>query len=595
MLKTFPTRVIEREIGPHETPYSHIVPKGFYANLVFRKSMIRLGSSRPEYAENLWRMCSRDILFYINTFAWTHDPRPEVKELPFITYEFQDDVILEIKRCIEEGEDLPIEKSRDMGATWMILMVYEWMWHFKGFNNFLIVSRNKDLVDKTNSPATLFWKIDNILNHQPGWLVPATIRTDMSLVNLDNSSVIDGESTTGDVARGGRYLSILLDEFATVSEGKKVLSSTRDATRCRIVNSTPKGKANAFFKFISKAVHKLTLHWTLHPGKAKGLTYDSEGRPTSPWYENELVRASDPMEIAQELDIDYLGSDYIFFTAKVIDKLKDRDACRPFYRGDLEFSLETCRPMKEEPFRSVENGPLRLWFHPLQDGSVPQGRYALGVDIAVGTGSSNSVVSVIDRDTGRKMAEYVNSRIPPHELAKVAVALARWFRGRKGSAFMAWEANGPGFLFGEQVIATGFRNFHYRQDRTSMKRTVSDKPGWWSTQDTKMALLGEYRRALSRAEFIQYSMESFEECEAYVFTTGGRVVHSATLSNDDPTDSGENHGDRVIADALAWMIAMSDAKTIPEAPLPEYGFGARFNARREAERKSRIEETAWAM
>lgn len=590
----YPTRVIEREIKEHEAPYAHLVPKDFYANLEFRKAMIRLGSANFEGAENLWVMCSRDILFYINTFIWTHDPRTPIKELPFITYPFQDEAILEIKRCVEQGEDLPIEKTRDMGATWMVLMVFQWFWQFKDFNNFLIVSRNQDLVDKSGSPDTLFWKLDHMLKRQPGWLRPAFSRKQLHLLNEDTGSVIDGESTTGDVGRGGRYTAMMLDEFASVTEGASVLSSSRDATKCRIINSTPKGKANAFYRFIAKARNKLTLHWTLHPIKAKGVTYGEDGRPTSPWYENEKARASHPMEIAQELDIDYLGSDYLFFAGKKFEEIKNRDCRMPLLRGDLDFNRTTCRP-EMDAFVSRDKGPLSLWILPLQDGSIPKGRYALGVDISVGTGSSNSVISVGDRDTGQKVAEYVNSHIAPHELAKVAVAMARWFAGPSGPGFMAWEGNGPGLIFGECVIETGYRNFYYRRDRTTMRKKISDKPGWWSTKETKMTMLGELRRALTSGDYVQRSRESFDECEAYVFTSGGKVMHSSSIANPDPTDTEDNHGDRVIADGLSWMVMQSNVKSVMEDKVPEYGFAARFNARRKAERIAAQEEVLWAV
>jgi len=573
-----------------DTPYLHLVPKGYYANLEFRARMIRLGSSSREAAENLWIMCSRDILFYVNTFVWTHDPRKKPTELPFITYDYQDEAILEIVRCIEEGEDLPIEKSRDMGATWMVLVAFEWFWHFRSFNNFLVVSRNQGLVDSSGSPDTLFWKLDFLLEKQPGWLKPPVSRILLHIQNLETGSVIDGESTTGDVARGGRYTSILLDEFASVPDGQKVLSASRDATRSRIINSTPKGRGNAFYRFVAKAANKLTLHWSLHPEKAKGLSCDAEGKPTSPWYEREKLRASHPMEIAQELDIDYLTSDYVFFSVPTLERLKTEDCRIPFFCGDIEFNMQTLQPMADA-FIDRERGPLNLWIFPKQDGNIPAGNYVLGVDISVGTGSSNSVISIGDKNTGQKVAEYVNAHLKPHELARVAVALARWFRSAKGPAFMVWESNGPGQIFGDMVIESKFRNFHYREDRTSILRKRSLKPGWFSTKESKMSLLGEYRRALSDGEFIQRSREALDEAESYIFTANGNVRHSSSVESSDPTDTGDNHGDRVIADALMWLGAKSVTPAIPDDRKPaSNSFGARFLSRRKAERKAGREE-----
>jgi hypothetical protein len=45
--------------------------------------------------------CADDILFYINTFAFTYNPRHAHKEWPFCTFPFQDDAVAHILHCIE--------------------------------------------------------------------------------------------------------------------------------------------------------------------------------------------------------------------------------------------------------------------------------------------------------------------------------------------------------------------------------------------------------------------------------------------------------------------------------------------------------------
>ena len=229
--------------------YYKSVPKDFEANLDFRKEMLELAAKDDRAREELWIACSRDLLFYINVFCWTYDPRKSKGVLPFITYNFQDESITSIRDCILEGRDLVIKKSRDMGASWMLLSVFEWFWHFKDGQSFLLVSRNEDYVDKTGNPKALFWKIDFLHKHQPNWLIPSITRTKLRLTNDENGSTIDGESTTGDVARGDRRTAIGLDEFAAfdVDSSYRALASTRDATRCRIFNSTPAGSSNAFY------------------------------------------------------------------------------------------------------------------------------------------------------------------------------------------------------------------------------------------------------------------------------------------------------------------------------------------------------------
>ena len=61
----------------------------------------------------------------------------------------------------------------------------------------------------------------------------------------------------------------------------------------------------------------------------------------SPWYDNEYKRCASPSEVGQELDIDFLGSDYQFFDSGTIDKLILGYCRDPDLVGDLEFPTLT--------------------------------------------------------------------------------------------------------------------------------------------------------------------------------------------------------------------------------------------------------------
>ncbi|QDP47824.1 MAG: putative terminase large subunit [Prokaryotic dsDNA virus sp.] len=532
--------------------YYDLVPKDYDKNLAYRSELLDEAIENPSVREELWIACSRDLLFYINMFGWTYDPRKANGVLPFITYKFQDESMRQIRDCILDGRDLVIKKSRDMGASWMLLTVFEWFWHFKDGQSFLLVSRNEDYVDKTGNPKALFWKIDFIHKHLPNWLIPNITRTKLRLTNEDNGSSIDGESTTGDVARGDRRTAIGLDEFAAfeVDSSYRALASTRDATRCRIFNSTPAGSSNAFYDIAhSDGFEQLGLHWSLHPEKAEGL-YEQGGKIRSPWYDAECKRCAHSQEIAQELDIDFAGSDYQFFDSKMLTRQIAEFAKPPMKVGDVQIHQESCTVMA---FHSAPKGRLRLWFDPGAASRVPtDGPFALGVDIATGTGSSNSVISIGNCKTGEKVAEFVDSRTRPEELGRIAVALARWFSDANGKgAYIVWEAPGPGRNFGDTVIESGYRNFYFKEDDAKLRKGSGSRiPGWWPTKDNKRALYAEYRDALANGRFLNRSKDALSECREIVYTAHGWIQHSKTNSSMDPSGARENHGDRPTADAL---------------------------------------------
>ena len=74
-----------------QNEFYDLVPKDPAQNLKFREEMVQMGSTDNNAAEEQYIMCSRDMLFYINTFCWTYDPRVGDGTLPFITYDFQNE------------------------------------------------------------------------------------------------------------------------------------------------------------------------------------------------------------------------------------------------------------------------------------------------------------------------------------------------------------------------------------------------------------------------------------------------------------------------------------------------------------------------
>jgi hypothetical protein len=149
-----------------------------------------------------------------------------------------------------------------------------------------LVSRNENLVDKSSDPKSLFWKLDFINDHLPKWMVPNHTRTKLHLLNEDNKSTIDGESTTGSVGRGDRRTAVMMDEFAAFDheDGYRALAATQQVTRTRFFNSTPAGVNNAHYDMIQLArstdsdVELMRFHWSNHPVQSAGLYSSTQGQ-----------------------------------------------------------------------------------------------------------------------------------------------------------------------------------------------------------------------------------------------------------------------------------------------------------------------------
>lgn len=613
------------------------IPKDVTANLLWRRRTLHRMSQDPAFAKTIHDRCSQDILFWINGFAWTFDPRPPSKsqsrllvgKIPMVTHGFQDLAIINLKGAIERGEDRLIEKSRDMGASWICLLVFLWFWLYRPYQTFLVGSRNQYYVDSPGNHKCLFWKLDFVLKHLPKSLLPNFARTKNNLSNLDNDSAIDGEAANDDFGSGDRRTAILLDEFAKVQKGIGTWTSTRDVSNCRIVNSTHKGTGTAYYKVSTTGIEKIRMHWSDHPEKAVGLytkrgdhyvfidslywsqianpeevaaDLDSkilakgvlltDGKLRSPWYALQCERAAHAFEIAQELDIDVMGSDQQFFLPQVVEEYKARHGRRPTHVGEIEYDYQTLEPIG---WRENPRGRFKLWME-LDPRGFPliQAKMALSADVAAGTGASNAAMSGANRDTREKVLGFADPHIRPEEFGKLAVATAKWL----GKAFMIWEQNGPGRQFGSSVVETGYRNIFFRSEndeKVAAKMTMV--PGVAPTKAVKLVWWGNYRRSIEQETFVNHCVEALDETLQYVYTTNGGVAHAGSRDTVDASGAADNHGDRATADALVWIV-IRDKEAVkaaaPKQPVnpPPGSFGYRQKQRRKRRAQGR-RETMW--
>lgn len=592
-------------------------------NLRLRRHVLKAARQNKRVQRALWEACRLDLFFFINVFVWQYNPQHVGNEIgPFITWECQERACLEIIAAIEQGGrvDVVIEKSREMGASWLCLLIMLWLFLFHPWKKFLLISRSADAVDKADDPDCLMWKLDFILEHLPAWLRGPVRRRRMSLRHLKTKSTITGQASTGKAGVGGRATAIFVDEFSQINEGFEVLHRTADTSGCRIFNFTHVGLDTAAYEMSTRVdVKKVVLHWSMHPEKNRGMyrwdaeahqverldpTYEyppdykfvMDGTPggpfaglRSPWYDAEERRRASKRAVAMDLDIDPRGATSQFFDAVLIKHLQATYCTDPYWEGEISFDLDTAKPLGFVPRKG---GPLKLWCHLDRWGRPPLSDYGAGADISAGTGATPSCLAIADQTTGEKVLEYTDPFIEPSDFAYVAVALCWAFKNADGEgARLAWEMQGPGIKFGEKVIELGYRNVYYRTDEFSLSKTVSDRPGWVPTRPNKRALLDDYRARLALHQFTNRSWGALDECLSYVYGTGGQVKHGKEDS-EDPSGARENHGDHVIADALCNKMIKKKPPAAPDKVV-EVKIGTLQWRRKLAEEQRRREES-WA-
>jgi hypothetical protein len=557
------------------------VPKRIQENLEWRARLLRDADADPAFQNDLWAACRDSLLFWVNAFVFTFKIR-EVDETgqqrqaegvhaPYVTWEIQDRHLLEIEKAINEGYDLLTDKSREMGASWDHILVFEHQFLFKPDSIFLEISRTEEYVDRSDNPKSLFWKHRYIRKWLPAWLVPAISDITMHFSNLANGSKIDGESANSNAASGDRRRAVLLDEFAKVEQGTKMRWATSDVTACRLPNSTPAGPGTEYSKWAKSGQIKVfQMPWWEHPEKGRGrYAVQDETTKTwkirSPWYDKEGERRS-PQEIAQEIDMDHIGSGATFFDAHPIEQHRALFA-RPatftrgfdFLKGISQDAMPGIIQRRQlNQINIAKAGSWRFWLPPIGGRPDQTKNYIFGVDISKGQGASNSVVSVLCAETREKICEFADANVPPYDLARVVAAAALWFGGVScaGRPLVIWEANGPGWDFGRVLVKTlQYPNYYVDKAAGTIREKTGNRYGWHSSKEKKEQTLGILRRSYAQGGVVNHSAEALDEALTYVYYDDGGLGPAEFVKESESARL--THGDRVIADML-MMLGVED-------------------------------------
>lgn len=271
------------------------------------------------YRRAAYLIYANDPVAWINDWCVTYDPRaksPKPKVMPFILFPKQEEFVLFLMDCLDNGEDGLIEKARDMGATWVACAFSVWALLFRDGAAISWGSRKQDLVDKLGDPDSIFEKMRMILRNLPSFMLPRGFNMQkhaphLKIINPNNSATITGEA--GDnIGRGGRSTMYFKDEAAHYERPELIEAALGDNTDVQIDMSSVNGTNNPFYrrriagevwekgKKIAKGIVRVfIMDWRDHPFK------------TQEWYDRRRQKAEREGMLhilAQEVDRDYSSS-----------------------------------------------------------------------------------------------------------------------------------------------------------------------------------------------------------------------------------------------------------------------------------------------
>lgn len=294
-----------------------------WLKLRMERSLACLQDRRLQEVEK--QICKNDIVHFVRYWGWIFAPwnPPELQEMLFIPYQFQEELMLEFVEGMKTVTDphsfkrvtLVIEKARDMAASWTSGITALWDWLFHNGTH-IFVSRKEEAVDKRGDMKSIFQKIRFFLYHLPEWFLPVGFNkrkhdTHMLLQNPQGGE-ISGEATTGNSSRSGRAKVVWFDEFAFVQRGldDAAWTASSQTAKMRVAISTPNGKHNRFYRLVRPVDEEdeegqkvISLPWHFHPVKAQNARVEN-GKIVSPWY-IESKRTMDKQTFAKEVEIDY--------------------------------------------------------------------------------------------------------------------------------------------------------------------------------------------------------------------------------------------------------------------------------------------------
>ena len=257
---------------------------------------------------------------FIEDWCYTFDPRnagtDRLTKIPFVLFPRQKEFVHFLHSCVRAEANGLVEKSRDMGATWIGVAFSVWLFLFEENATIGWGSRKAANVDQIGDMSSIFEKIRWLLRWMPPAFYPKGFNPDVTMSYMRIFCNGGGASITGesgdDIGRGGRTLIYFKDESAHYEHPESIEASLGDNTRVQIDISSVNGLGNVFHR-----KREGGIEWTpgakIQKGKTNVFVMDWMDHPekTREWYDERESKAIDDGLLhvfRQEVDRNYAAS-----------------------------------------------------------------------------------------------------------------------------------------------------------------------------------------------------------------------------------------------------------------------------------------------
>lgn len=249
---------------------------------------------------------------WINDWVTTYDPRKIPAYVPMVLFQRQKEFIQFLVECWKDKQAGLVEKSRDVGASWLCCGFAVWLMIFQPGSSAGFGSRIEEDVDTIGDPDSLFEKMRIIIKNLPKFMLPSRVDTSsLKIINADTGANITGGG--GDnIGRGGRSSIFFKDESAHYDHAEKIEAALSENSDVQIDISTVNGSGNVFYR-----KRMAGLIWKpgeiLPRGKTRVFVFDWRDNPMKDqaWYDEKRAQweGNGMLHVfAQEVDRDYSAS-----------------------------------------------------------------------------------------------------------------------------------------------------------------------------------------------------------------------------------------------------------------------------------------------
>lgn len=243
-------------------------PKDPQDNLLFRQFINERAQNNKDFALACLLKAQDGPdgrIWWSDTFVRTLDPRIRggSSQIDLVTFPKQERFIRFIHDKISKGLPWGSRKSRGFGLTWAVVIEFAGLWLLSQDPvHLLIASREEAAVDSSKNPDAIMRKLDFLIDGLPQWqkdiLIPGyeprmgtKYRGFKGMEHPLTKSTTIGESTKGNLARGGRKTAGFVDEAAAIAFLMDVIASVSEVTDSMGYISTDLGLATDFARLWS--------------------------------------------------------------------------------------------------------------------------------------------------------------------------------------------------------------------------------------------------------------------------------------------------------------------------------------------------------